>query len=166
MMAALGPMWARMQDFPEADELAKHLLPIAPPQIQALEQGKKNVDPQTMAQIQQMQQQIQQLTQMLQQATQEADKAQIEKDKVEAQILVDGYEAITGRLTAIKDSPLLMQLLFPQLANQAMQTPPIDPHELAEVGAEPPDPPGQPDDAMQPPTGGFFTPEQFPQQPA
>ncbi len=70
LMTILGPMWARMQDWPEAEKVSKLLLAMAPPQIQALENSDVDIPPQLMAQMQQMKQQLDQAHQQMQQMQQ------------------------------------------------------------------------------------------------
>lgn len=63
LMTILGPMWARMQDWPEADKVSKLLLAMAPPQVQEIESSDDEIPPAAMMKIQQLQQQLQQAQQ-------------------------------------------------------------------------------------------------------
>ena len=92
LMTILGPMWARMQDWPEAEKVSKLLLAMAPPQVQEIENGDEEIPPQAQAKIQQLTQHAQQLEQALQNAAQQhqeleqqvQSKAQVEQFKAQA----------------------------------------------------------------------------------
>ena len=90
LMGVLGPMWARMQDWPEAEKVSKLLLAIAPPQVQALEGGDEEVPPQAQAQLQQLQEQVKQLSQALEQA--HSEHMQLEGD-VKSRMSVEQLKA-------------------------------------------------------------------------
>ena len=75
----VGDVWVKMQDWPEADKVAKRFKAMLPPQLQALEEeGQEDIPPELIAQMQGMQQQLEQMQQALQQAGQEVQKAQQE----------------------------------------------------------------------------------------
>lgn len=81
LVPILGPMWARMQDWPEADHVSKLLLAMAPKPIQDIENQDTKIPPEAQAmvaslqaQIQQMQEAGQNLQGQLQQATQALDE--------------------------------------------------------------------------------------------
>jgi hypothetical protein len=117
LMPVLGPMWARMQDFPEADKLAKVLLTMAPPAVQALEGGDQ-AQPQIPPEVQQ---QMQQMQAQLQQAQAGLDKAQIQ---AEAQIEVARINATArndvAELTGVVQLLLQHMRPPPQLTAQAL----------------------------------------------
>jgi hypothetical protein len=118
LMPVLGPMWARLQDFPEADKLAKVLLTMAPPAVQQLEGveqgGQPQIPPEVQQQMQQAQEHIRQLEQALQQAQAGLDKAQIQ---AEAQIEV-------ARINATSRQDVEELKGWVQLLIQKMQPPP------------------------------------------
>lgn len=93
--AVVGPIWARMQDWPEADKMARMLMAMAPPQVQAAaEDGEEQeLPPQVTAKLQQQEQQLQQAMQMVQQlqgALQEAEaKTQAEQQQLVMHIQAD-----------------------------------------------------------------------------
>jgi Phage P22-like portal protein len=79
LLPILGDVWVRMQDWPEADKVAKRLKAMLPPQLQQLEaEDGPEIPPQVMGQMQAMQEQLAQLQQALQMAGQEVQKAQQE----------------------------------------------------------------------------------------
>lgn len=99
LMAVLGPVWARMQDWPEADKVSKILLAMAPPQVQALEddENQPEVPPQVQAKMAGMQQQMQQLQQQLQEAQQAADVNQRKADFDMKTLEIQEFDAVTKR---------------------------------------------------------------------
>lgn len=157
MMSVLGPMWARLQDFPEADKLAKTLLAVAPPQIQQLEnEGEETpIPPELQAQMQQMQQAMEQMGQAYQQATARVQELETDAQGKYNEQLIKAYDAETKRITALgvgmsaeQVQALAMQTVFEALNNQRPEPIPPDP------GLMPQGP--QPDE---PPSGGFSLPE-------
>lgn len=169
LVPVLGPMWARMQDWPESEKVSKMLLALAPPQVQQIEQGESDVPPEVQAQMQQMQEQIQQMRQMLEQAAATVDELE-GKQAIEAQKLeIEAYKAETERMSAVAPAmnaeqiqALVMQTLQEVLAPH--HAPPtfdeMAQYEQApiEQGIEQP-PPDQQMMPEQPPEGGFFMPE-------
>lgn len=124
LMTVLGPMWARMQDWPEADRVAKLLLAMAPPQVQAIENAEEEVPPAAQARIMGLEQQLQQAQQMMQQLAQKAQDATLEREKVEAEILTDGYRAHTERLKVVPPiTPEQVQALVLQTLRQVLGEP-------------------------------------------
>ncbi len=80
MIPVLGDVWVGMQDWPEADKIAKRLKAMLPPQIQELENEDAELPPEAVMQLQQMSQQLQQMQQALEQAGQEAMQARAEAE--------------------------------------------------------------------------------------
>lgn len=78
LMTVLGPMWARMQDWPEAEKVSKLLLALAPPPVQMLENSDVDIPPQLMAQMEQMKQAIEQRDMQMQQMQQAMQQMQAE----------------------------------------------------------------------------------------
>jgi hypothetical protein len=165
LMSILGPTWARAQDWPEADKVAKILLAMAPPQVQALEkEGSDDMPPAAQAQISSMQQQIQQLQEQLKQASQAADenqrKAAFDMKKLE----IEEFDAVTKRqdsdtkrIVALNPpdpgmTPEQVQLLVMQMMQQQAQPPaqPLQDDDQPPMQQMQPQPQQQP---MQPPEG-------------
>lgn len=68
----IGDIWAKMQDWPEADKIADRLKALLPPEVKAtMGGGQPQIPPQVQQQVQQMGQMIQQGGQELQRLTQE-----------------------------------------------------------------------------------------------
>jgi hypothetical protein len=90
MMAVLGPTWARMQDWPDADKVAKLLLTMAPPQVQAMEQEDNSIPPEAQGIVASLKSQIEQMKQQFEQQAQEMaqklDEAESGQAKVKAEI--------------------------------------------------------------------------------
>lgn len=109
LMTVLGPTWARMQDWPEADKVAKLLLSMAPPQVQALENEDVHLPPDAQRIVSGLKAQLQQMQQQMQQLSADANKvkAQAEQDH-QANLLnndkneISKYEAETKRIIALK----------------------------------------------------------------
>ncbi|AZS78787.1 hypothetical protein ELS24_10230 [Achromobacter spanius] len=173
--AVLGPEWAKMQDWPNADKVSKMLLAMAPPPVQALAQGDQEIPAAIQAQMQNMKQQMEQMQQMLQEAQQklesdsvEAMRKMAEADKDRA---IDAYKAETERMAIMQPAmgPQEIQALVLQTVQQLLTSPPIPPEPQAPPmqppmapqmppGGLPMAPPGLPPTNMnQPPPGGFFT---------
>lgn len=135
--AVVGPIWARMQDWPESDKLAKALLAMAPPPVQAaLGEEQNGEDPEQLKQkLQQMEQQAQQMQQVIEQATaklqelQSADRETTLKYLAEsAKIENDAYKAETDRLKALQPAvtvdqvaPLVQQVIAQMMAAEPLQ---------------------------------------------
>lgn len=130
----VAPIWARMQDWPEADKLSKALLAMAPPPVQqALGEEQTNPDdPAALKQqLQQLEQQAQQMHQMLEQASQKMQELQAgEKAKhidhiaKASELEIRQYEAETNRLKALQTgmTPEQVQAMVMQLMSQSART--------------------------------------------
>jgi hypothetical protein len=139
MMAVLGPMWARMQDWPEADKMAKLLLTMAPPQVQAMENEDNKLPPEAQGIVSSLKSQIEQMKQQLQEATQAADASQqkVFQDHENNEIArekndITWYQAKTARIAALNPqvpgmTPEQVQLLVMDLMQNMMQPPQSDP---------------------------------------
>lgn len=117
----LGPMWVKMQDWPDADKVANLLLSMAPPQVQeAAKEGEEASPDPRLAQAEQI---IQQLHLQLQEVinSQEAAKAQNDAAKVE----IDAYDAETRRMQALAPAltPEQVNAIVQQTVQQIMTTP-------------------------------------------
>jgi hypothetical protein len=174
LMSVLGPVWARMQDWPEADKVSRMLLALAPPQVQEIESGGDEVSPEAQAQIMQLKQTLKQLEQAFHQADEQAQGKQAEAQLEQRKLDIDFYNAQTARLKAEADVALKMQAqAAPDLASEIgevkmmlldiMQNaghlegvlPPSAPPQAAQPMQDPP----QQDMTEQPPQGGFFSPD-------
>lgn len=78
LIPILGDQWIKLQDFPDSEKIAKRLLAMAPPQVQAIESENVEIPPAVQAQMMAMQQQMQQMQQALQEATAAAEGKQAE----------------------------------------------------------------------------------------
>lgn len=130
----LGPMWVKMQDWPESEKIAKLLLSMAPPQVQeAANEGEEAPpDPrlmQAMQIIEQLQQQMQELAN-----SQEAEKARIDAAGIE----IDAYRAETERMQALAPAltPDQVNAIVQQTVQQIMATPVGDSYQAAGTPAD------------------------------
>jgi hypothetical protein len=131
----LGPMWARMKDMPESDRIARLLLAMAPPQVQAMENEEDDIPPRAKMQIQLLEQQMQQMQQAMDMASQKlqeyqsADREMTLKYLAEsAKIENDSYKAETDRLKALQPAitveqvaPMVEQVIAQMMAREPLQ---------------------------------------------
>lgn len=144
LLPVLGPLWVRMKGVPGAEKIAKLLLAMAPPQVQAIEaedDKETPIPPQAKAHIQQLEAQVQQLAQALENAASEADKTRIEASKAkteheksEADIITRGYQAVTDRIKALAPglTPEQIAALAQMTFGQALSIPPVDQEALTD----------------------------------
>lgn len=190
----LGPMWARMKDMPESDRIARLLLAMAPPQVQALESEDDDIPPQAQAKIQQLEQQLQEMHQVMDQAASKLQELQSSDMEVKlkyvaeaAKLENDEFRAHTERMKIMAPAmtPEQIQALVMQTVQQALTQEPLDGGEELEQAlgveqqepmgmpqmepGEPPEPPGMPEqqEPTEPAPAGFSLPAQQeqPEQP-
>lgn len=95
LMPVLGPMWAEMQDWPQADKVAKLLLALAPKPVQDVYNEDMQLPPEAQGVVLQLQGQLEQAAQQIQEmggAMQEMQQQLIEKQS-KAQIDLRAAEA-------------------------------------------------------------------------
>jgi len=138
LMTVLGPSWARLQDWPDAEKISKLLTAMAPPQVQAIENEDANIPPEAQGIVSSLKAQIEQMKQQLQEATQAADKqqAQVFQDHEANEIArekneIAMYEAETKRIAALKPpepamTPEQVQMLVLQMLQNMMPAPQIN----------------------------------------
>lgn len=114
----IGDLLAKNLDWPGADEIAKRLQAMLPPQV-------KGQDPQSA----QMQQVIQQLQQQLGQMGQKLQEVQTDKTIDVEKVRVDAYNAETNRLKVMQTGlmPEQVQALVLQTLQQVLSSPDILP---------------------------------------
>lgn len=172
----IGDMLAKNMDWPEADEIARRLQAMLPPQIQ----GQN-------PQVQQMQQQIQQMAQNMANLGAELKAAKEDNAMEKRKLDNDAYGKETDRFKALSQfmPPEYVQALLIQTVQQVMQSPDVLPGARMPMPLMPqqgmhqmPDGQMMPNAAMpqmqppmaappnpmmnqpQPPQGGFFSPGQ------
>lgn len=172
MVPIVGPMWARLQDFPEADKLARILTAMAPKAVQDIENEDATLDPKAQNIVNGLQQQLQQLQQQLQEAQAAADPVQaklaLDKLKIDDDFQVAKFEAETKRLAALNPpnnpsmTPEEIQVMVIDMLHEMSQT------QLGSPGTAPLGPDSQfatsPDAGMAPPQAGM-APGEPPQAP-
>ena len=172
----LGPMWVRMKDMPESDHIARLLLAMAPPQVQAIESGDDEIPPQAQAKIQQLEQQIQEMTQMMDSASSKIEELQSGEREATLKYLAeaakienDEYRAQTERIkaTSAAMTPDQVQALVMQTLQQALSAEPLNGGEeleqYVEQMAHMPEEPQEMQEPQGPPDMGE-PPEQYEQQ--
>jgi hypothetical protein len=119
----LAPSLVKLKDWPDADKVARMLLAMAPPEVQAIanegQDGEQPIPQQVRAQLQQMQQQMQEMGQMLDAGEKELERLQGESEQLkadkqiemgklalqaeegESQEAIDAYRAQTERIKAL-----------------------------------------------------------------
>ncbi len=120
----IGDLVAKNLDWPGADEIAKRLKMMLPPQLQ--EHEGQEIPPEVQQQLQQGQQQIQQMQQMIQQGGQELQRLQAENEAMKAdkaneagKLKIDAYNAETNRMKveqAMMTPEQVQQIVMQQLA--------------------------------------------------
>lgn len=154
LMPIIGPEFVKMMDWPGAERISKLLMAVAPREVKdalaAEDQGKAEIPPQVVAQMQAMKSQMDQAMQMVEQLTgalheakdqiEEAEgKLRIEEEKLR----IDHYKAETDRLKVVGQAvpPQEVAILAAKLVMQSLhspseqEVPPIDgtpPHEFFE----------------------------------
>lgn len=104
LMQIAGDILVKNMDWPGADDIAKRLKAMLPPQIQDEEEGKPEIPPALMAQMEQAQQMIDMLTQQVNQLTTEKESKVVElesKERIAAQdnqtkLAIESYKAETN----------------------------------------------------------------------
>lgn len=103
LMPIIGDLMISAMDWPNADEIAKRLKLMLPPQIQQAEQKEGEQSPEVMAIIQQAEAAIAEKDQLMQVAAQELEAARAELDALKQQAEAKAGElAIKARETEIK----------------------------------------------------------------
>jgi DNA repair exonuclease SbcCD ATPase subunit len=122
---ALGDLLAKNFNWPQADEVAKRLQAMLPPQMQ----GNDPRIQQAQQAMQQMQQAIQQLQQQLQAAQGDTAIQQRKLAVDEFKAKVDAYKAETDRMSAVAPAmgPVEIQALVMQTLHQVMSSPDVLP---------------------------------------
>lgn len=132
----VGDVWVKMQDWPEADKVAKRFKAMLPPQLQALEEyGQEDIPPELIAQMQGMQQQLAQMQQALQQAGQEVQQAkQAETQaKFQAQSTALEKKASDLRLQEQQAMSRLNEMMASARPQEVAQVPPELEQALADI---------------------------------
>jgi hypothetical protein len=177
LMSILGPMWARMQDWPEAEKISKMLLAMAPPQVQEIEHGGDEIPPAAQAQINQLKDTLKQLEQAFHQADEQAQGKNAQNEIEHKKLGIDFYNAQTNRLKAEADAALKMQAqAAPDLAAELGEVKMMLIDIMRNAGhlegmqqaQQPPqqaqpEPPPQQMQQNEPPPGGFFSSDDSPQ---
>lgn len=130
----VAPIWARMQDWPEADKLSKALLAMAPPPVQQAlgEEGQQaETADQLKQKLQQQEQQLEQMHQMLEKASSKlqelhasAEDKELERVAKAAELEIREYEAETKRLQVMGAgmTPQQVQQIVMQLMQDMART--------------------------------------------
>lgn len=139
----IGPMWARMQDWPEADKVARALTVMAPPQVQSILEGGEDeqVNQQLQALAAESKQHIDALMQQLQAASDEIKQAKDEAEDAKESQQVEWYKAETERMKALQPAaaivdPQMVAAIVQQTMQQMLMTQP-EPPEPEQFAPEP-----------------------------
>lgn len=159
----IGPMWAQMQDWPDADRVAKALTAMAPPQVQDILKGNEDgQSPEMRAFAAETKQHMDKMQAIIQQQQQQMAELQAKAQEAEESQQIEWYKAETDRLKSLQPAataidPQMIAAIVQQTMMQMLQMQPAQ-------GQIPPEPQEyQPPAIMpteQPPSGGFFMPEE------
>ncbi len=166
----IGDLLVKNMDWPGAEDMAKRLkvtlLPAVQKEVDA--DSEQQVPPQVQAQIDQQQETIQQLDQVIQELQPQIEGKQIEAEKVR----IDAYKAETDRMKvegelALKAQaqavdPEALKQFIEQQSNETKQMILDIMHGVGMIPQTPPmeEPPPEQIQAEQPPSGGFFSPQE------
>jgi hypothetical protein len=164
VLQVAGDLIVRNLDWPGADEIAKRMQAMLPPQIQQTmkaeeDDGQPKVDPQVEQQMNQMADMVEHLTQELQNAN---AKVGSDEDKLD----IERFKAQTDRMKVIADIETKASLTDAQLHQLALanlestlamgntgETEDFDDADEQETEAMPQQPPEMAQQPQQPPTG-------------
>lgn len=166
LLQQAGDLIMKAADFPMADELSDRLKKFLPPEAQ---EEDDDVPPAAKAQIQQLTQQVQQLDGLTQKMSAELENKEAEEAQKQLELNIKAYQAKTDRIKAVGAflTPPELDALASDVREEALEQPePLQPPDMTPEMMEPqhmhPEfaPPMQMEQPEQPPSGGFFTPEQ------
>jgi Zn-dependent oligopeptidase len=167
-------MWARMQDWPEAEKVSRMLLAMAPPAVQEIEHGGSDIPPEAQAQISQLKQTLQQLEQAFHKADEVAQGKQVDTQLKMMELQIKKQDSDTKRLEVEGNlalqaqqqtaTPQEMMARFDGIEHMLLDVmrnsghlDGVQPQQAEPMQEPPPQPQPTPNE---PPQGGFFTPEQ------
>ncbi|HET8667717.1 MAG TPA: portal protein, partial [Terriglobales bacterium] len=158
----IGPMWAQMQDWPDADKVAKALTAMAPPQVQDILKGEDGPPPEMRAFAAETKQHMDQMQAIIQQQQQQMAELQAKAAEAEENQQIEWYKAETDRLKSLQPAataidPQMIAAIVQQTMMQMLQMQPAQ----EQIPPEPQEyqPPAIPP-TDQPPSGGVFMPEE------
>ncbi len=147
LLPALGPLWVQMKGIPNAELTKRLLIALAPPEIQQVyaEEDKDPIPAAAKAALAQKDQQIQQLSQALEKASEaaegkdiERERLRLEREQAEAEIVTNGYRAVTDRLKVTPPmTPEQIHQLVASTVAEALAVPPVEPDDGDEMDPQP-----------------------------
>lgn len=158
----IGDLLVKNQDWPGADDMAKRLKAMLPPQLQDKE-GEEDMPPQARQMIEQALAQSEQFQEALKQMAAEMQGLKEDREYKQQELMIKHYQAETDRIKVTQPAmtPQELAALAAQIVLTSLHSPsqPEEPVEqLPQVAAPPMAPPEQ-QQPMQPPSGGFLSPE-------
>lgn len=158
----IGDLLVKNQDWPGADDMAKRLKAMLPPQLQEKD-GDEDMPPRARQMLEQALAQSEQFQAALKQMSAEMADLKSDKDYKQQELMIKHYQAETDRIKVTQPAmtPQELASLAAQIVMQSLHSPsqPEEPVEqLPQVAAPPMAPPEQ-QQTMQPPSGGFLSPE-------
>lgn len=157
----IGDLLVKNQDWPGADDMAKRLKAMLPPQLQDKE-GDEEMPPQARQMLEQALSQSEQFQEALKQMAAEMQDLKNDRQYKQQELMIKHYSAETDRMKVMQPamSPQELAALAAQIVLTSLHSPsqPEEPVEQMPAIAPPPmeQMPPQP---MQPPQGGFLSPE-------
>jgi hypothetical protein len=122
MFPIIGDLIFKSMDLPYSEEIAERMKVMAPPQIQQLINGDKEIPPEVQAMMQQAEMAMQQVQQQMQVVQEEANKAGIEKSQVEKLIANLETEQAQFEATVEKELAKLAKAEARVIAKDAQST--------------------------------------------
>lgn len=110
MMAVLGPTWARMQDWPESEKVAKLLMLMAPPQVQAMDKEDTAIPPEARSIVAGLNAQIEQMKQQYEEQSAQVMR-QIQATMQEMQSRLQAAESVQAKAQLDAEAKILLAKL-------------------------------------------------------
>jgi hypothetical protein len=160
----IGDLLVKNQDWPGADDMAKRLKAMLPPQLQDKD-GDEDMPPQARQMIEQALSQSEQFQAALKQMAAEMQTLKDDRQYKQQELMIKHYEAETDRIKVTQPgmNPQELAALAAQIVLTSLHSPsqPEEPIEQTPAVAPPGMPPMEqmPPQPMQPPQGGFLSPE-------
>jgi hypothetical protein len=158
----IGDLLVKNQDWPGADDMAKRLKAMLPPQLQDKE-GEEDMPPQARQMVEQALAQSEQFQEALKQMAAEMQTLKEDREYKQQELMIKHYSAETDRMKVMQPAmtPQELAALAAQIVLTSLHSPsqPEEPVEQLPAVAPPGPPMMQPQQPMQPAPAGFLSPE-------
>lgn len=157
----IGDLLVKNQDWPGADDMAKRLKAMLPPQLQDKE-GDEDMPPQARQMIEQALSQSEQFQAALKQMAAEMQTLKEDREYKQQELMIKHYSAETDRMKVMQPAmnPQELAALAAQIVLTSLHSPSQPEEQVEQLPAVAPPPMEQmQQQPMQPPQGGFLSPE-------